>query len=336
MTATQVIRRSRKIREEAAIRDKTYQDSPVGQQVKRWLESLRWQDMSQHTLDSYEIVGALLARDHHWFNGLHDFCGRGGEGVGLIRSFLDDHWRDCAPATRKARQSGLKNLFAWAVDEGICEWNPVEKIRTPKRRQPNRMAHPETLILDLVFAQESLRDRICLQLLGRLGLRKDELRLLQVRDVNLVTNQIRVRGKGGKTRLLPLASMRSVREELHFHLLVESLRQTDFLLYPKRNPAVPMSRAGVHLWFKRCLERADLPDFPMHEMRHSAADHLYRSTGNLYAVSQLLGHEHVGTTEVYLHPSLDDLDRQLAVVEAGWAEAARGRAPGELSSYGGE
>ena len=59
----------------------------------------------------------------------------------------------------------------------------------------------------------------------------------------------------------------------------------------------------------------------MHELRHTAADHLYRATNDLTAVQMLLGHESVGTTQAYLHPTTDDLDRRLAVVEAAWQEA---------------
>jgi site-specific recombinase XerC len=307
------------------VRDKSYQRLPIGAQVKRWLQTLRWEDASQHTLDAYEIMGARLALEFPDFDGLAEFQGHGGEGVGLLRWFLDKHWRDSAAATRRARLSALKSLFAWALEEGILEWNPADKIKPPRRRTSGRRAHPQELVLELVFSQESLRDRICCQLLGRLGLRKNELRLLQARDVNLSTNEIRVRGKGGKVRMVPIGALRSLREELTFHLLVEGHAPTDYLLFPRSDRSRPLDPSGVHRWFKRRLDDAGLPSLPMHELRHTAADHLYRETGDLSAVQMLLGHESVGTTQAYLHPTTDDLDRKLAVIEAGWLEAVAER-----------
>lgn len=325
MTALPITRVALRMRDEALVRDKTYQRLPIGGEVKRWLQTLRFEDASQNTLDAYEITGARLALEFPDFAGLREFERTGGEGVGLLRWFLDKHWRDSASATRRARLSAVKSLFAWALEEGIIEWNPAEKIKPPRRRETGRRAHPQELVLELVFSQESLRDRISCQLLGRLGLRKNELRLLQARDINLSTNEIRVRGKGGKVRMVPIGSMRSLREELTFHLLVEGHAPNDYLLHPHSDRTRPLDPSNVHRWFKRCLEAADLASMPMHELRHTAADHLYRETGDLQAVQMLLGHESIGTTQAYLHPTTDDLDCKLAVVEAGWAEAVSER-----------
>ncbi len=69
-----------------------------------------------------------------------------------------------------------------------------------------------------------------------------------------------------------------------------------------------MDRASLHRWFKRCLQRAGLPEsIKLHEMRHSAADNTYRATGDIVIAQQLLRHESVVTTRMYLHPTRDDL-----------------------------
>jgi len=325
MTTLPITPLALRMRDEALLRDKRYQQLPIGLEVKRWLQTLQFEDASQNTLDAYEITGARLALEFPDFTGIREFERTGGEGVGLLRWFLDKHWRDSASATRRARLSAVKSLFAWALEEGIIEWNPAEKIKPPRRRGTGRRAHPQEMILELVFSQESLRDRIACQLLGRLGLRKNELRLLQARDINLSTNEIRVRGKGGKVRMVPIGALRSLREEITFHLLIEGHALTDYLLFPHSDRSRPMDASTVHRWFKRCLEVAALPSMPMHELRHTAADHLYRETGDLQAVQMLLGHESIGTTQIYLHPTTDDLDRKLAVVEAGWAAAVAER-----------
>jgi site-specific recombinase XerD len=74
-----------------------------------------------------------------------------------------------------------------------------------------------------------------------------------------------------------------------------------------------MDPASVHRWLKTCLDRAGLPaTIKTHELRHSAADHLWRATGNLMLAQQLLRHESVATTQAYLHPTRDDLAQGLA------------------------
>ncbi len=69
----------------------------------------------------------------------------------------------------------------------------------------------------------------------------------------------------------------------------------------------------MHRWFKTWLERAGLPaTIKMHELRHSAADNLWRESGNLMLAQQLLRHESVATTQAYLHPTREDLAEALA------------------------
>ena len=79
-----------------------------------------------------------------------------------------------------------------------------------------------------------------------------------------------------------------------------------------------MDPASLHRWFKACLERAGLPaTMKTHELRHSAADNLWRRTGNLLLAQQLLRQESVATTQTYLHPNLDDLSAALASLDQG-------------------
>ena len=69
-------------------------------------------------------------------------------------------------------------------------------------------------------------------------------------------------------------------------------------------------------WFKDCLQRAGLPNtIKMHELRHSAADNLWRESGNLTMAQRLLRHSSPATTAGYLHPILDDLEAALAALD---------------------
>ena len=86
----------------------------------------------------------------------------------------------------------------------------------------------------------------------------------------------------------------------------------EYLLHPKWSPKRPLDPSSLHLHFKKWLERPGLPaTIKTHELRHSAADNLWRETGNLLLAQRLLRHESVATTQAYLHPSRDDLAQAL-------------------------
>src|SRR5262249_40131573 len=148
-------------------------------------------------------------------------------------------------------------------------------------------------------------DQIALQLLGRLGLRKNELRLIQLKHFDLEAQTVFVHGKGGKEVVLPLG-FEQLRKDVEVYLVGRDLEE--YLIYPRTRRLDPMDPASVHRWFKGCLKRAGLsPTVQIHELRHSAADTLWRDTGDLILAQQLLRHESPATTANYLHPNRDDL-----------------------------
>jgi len=206
--------------------------------------------------------------------------------------------------------AAVKSFLRWAVEERGLPANPIERVKAPKQRTVERQAYPADVIERLRRAQPHLRDQIAVQLLGQLALRRNELRLLRVGDFDLAKGTVLVHGKGGKVVVLPIG-FEDLKSDLHLHLLDRD--PAEFLLYPKNDHMQPMHPASVHSWFKRCLGRAGLPaTMKLHELRHSAADNLWRATGNLKLAQQLLRHESVATTETYLHPTREDLEDALA------------------------
>jgi len=178
-----------------------------------------------------------------------------------------------------------------------------------------RRAHAREEIQRIVAAQTSLRDQACVLLMGRL--RRDELRRLQVKNVNLAAGLVHVQGKGGKRgkrAQVPIVYS-NLAETLYLHLSGEGRQADEYLLYAKKDRERMLSPTGVHNWWVRCLERAGVPHFPMHELRHSAIDELRRQTGDIVAASQLARHESVATTQTYLHPTQEDLIARMKQVE---------------------
>jgi site-specific recombinase XerD len=288
------------------MKNKAYRATPVGGEAGRFLRALRWSDKAQNTLDTYEIVLARLAVDLAHLE-LAEVT------TEHVRDFLDDHWGEAAPATRANRLSIVNSFFTWAVEEGRLDVNPAARIKPPKRRNVERQAYRPDLIHTLIRAQPDLRDQIALQMLGRLALRKNELRLLRLGDFDLAHGTVTVHGKGGKIVVLPIG-FAELKADLDVYVIGRD--PAEHLLYPKRHTDRPMDHASVHRWFKQCLQRAGLPDtIRIHELRHSAADNLWRQTGNLMLAQQLLRHSSVATTQVYLHPNRDDLAAALAALK---------------------
>jgi site-specific recombinase XerD len=298
------------------MKDKGYRVSPVGGEVGRFLRSLRWADKTQNTLDTYELVLSRLALDFAHYEHLGEFT------TESLRDFLDEHWGEAAPATRRQRLAIVKSFFRFAVEERGLEHSPAERIKPPKEQSVERQAYAPDVIERLRAAQPTLREQVAVQLLGRLALRKNELRLLKVGDFDLGKGTVCIHGKGGKVVVMPIGFV-DLAEDLRLELMARGAEE--HLLYPKKDPSRPMDAATVHRWFKRALERAGLPDtIKLHELRHSAADHLWRETGNLVLAQLLLRHESVATTQRYLHPTRTDLADALSnlqVVRSGIPES---------------
>lgn len=299
-----------------AVKDKRYRQNPVGHQVGRYMRELEFAHAPQTTRDSYEQVLAWLALDHADFPGLDRFCAP--DGTEYLREFLHRHWADAAPTTKRHRRSVLRAFFGWALEEGIVPFNPALALRRPRGESKPRHAHPREAIQRLIIAQPTLRDQCAIALMARLGLRKNDLRELQIRDIDLTRNLVSLlHGKGGTVAVLPLEYEELI-DDLYLHIVGEQRQPVEYLLYPRKDRSRPMDPSSVHRWFKRCLANAGLPDFPMHELRHTASDELHRTTGSIVAAQQLLRHKSPGTTALYLHPTLEDLRVGMRLVDAAW------------------
>lgn len=317
-TIARVIEARRIVREHEAlmIDRKGYRDHPMGQEVARWLQHLRWEGASDNTITSYESVAAYLVVDFEHYTSLAQFCTPvGGQ---YLKEFLQARWGRSSPATRQHHQSVIRSLVAWAVGEGIMPYQPVQSWPRVRKPRSDRVAFHAEDLWGLIAAQPEHRDQVCLMLAWPLGLRKNEIRNIQLRDIDLTRDLITVRGKGSKTVVMPIAFKR-VRDELYLHLQARGGRPDDYLLYGRRGPREQLDRSSVHRWFKRCLARAGMSDgVRLHELRHSSGDHMWRATGNIVLAQLLLRHESVGTTQEYLHPTIDDLAAGMRTVEKTW------------------
>jgi site-specific recombinase XerC len=289
-------------RAELDVKDKTYRRYPLGEEVGRFLRSLRVERRAQATRESYETVLRRLVLDHRDYESLAQFS------TDDLYAFLDRHWGDSEGDTMGQRAACVRSFFAWAMRSGRLEGrNPAEAIKVPRVRRRLRLARELAEIRMVAAAQERISDEAAVLVIGRLGLRKMEAARLQARDVDLAHDLLYIRrAKGGEPAELPLV-FSDVRQVLALWLSEPGRAPEDYLIAAERGPRRPLNQASVHRWFQRCCERAGVESIKLHELRHGAGDRLWRETGDLIAAKELLRHESVRTTQDYLHPTADDL-----------------------------
>jgi site-specific recombinase XerD len=289
-------------RAELDVKDKSSRRYPVGEEVGRFLRSLRVERRTQSTRDSYGTVLRRLVLDHRDYASLAQFTSDD------LYAFLDRHWGDSEGDTMGQRAACIRSFFAWATrSERLEGRNPAEAIRVPRVRRRLRLAKELAEIRMLASAQPRISDEAAILIMGRLGLRKTEASHIQARDVDLAHDLLYIRrAKGGKPAELPLV-FDDVRQVLSLWLSEPDRRPEDYLIAPERGKNRPLNPASVHRWFQRCCERAGLKGINMHELRHSAGDRLWRKTGDLIAAQEILRHQSVRTTQDYLHPTAEDL-----------------------------
>jgi integrase/recombinase XerC len=218
-------------------------------------------------------------------------------------------------ATIRRKLSTLKAFFRFRCRRGLQDQNPTARVTSPKlpRRLPTVVAASALAELLATFRERTdfsgLRDGLVLELLYGTGVRRAELIGLQRRDVDLVRRRLRVRGKGGKERLVPFGKWLAERIEAY-----EVARQAEWpdadsvpqlLLTDRGKPLYPK---WVYNKVKAYLgtvttERKRGP----HTLRHSFATHLSDNGADLNAIKTLLGHANLAATQVYTHNSIEKL-----------------------------
>jgi integrase/recombinase XerC len=317
---------------DAAVRDGSWKDEELGREVARFTLYLRGaRDASQRTIDDYESVLARFVAEHAHLT-LADF--EGAVGAERVIDFVSRHWGSAKPGTRRKVLSIFASFFGWAARFDRVVSNPMGKLDRPRRRSVERHAHSPEKVRAIIDAQPLLRDRVALQLMARLALRKNEVRLLRWRDVDLDRGKIRVRGKGGTIHDMPIVYADLIADMARL-ALEDQAERDHYVLFPVRvgnsrtKPNLrgvvrehrdrPMAPSTMHRWFKRCLATAGAADFPMHELRHSAGNEFRRATSDLELTRVFMRHASISTTsEHYMHADRDELVAGMRLAEGRW------------------
>jgi site-specific recombinase XerD len=214
-----------------------------------------------------------------------------------------------APATAARKLSAVRGAYAWMQDRGTIERSPAALIPGPRRAHtlPATLSGDEVeRLLDAPAGAEprDLRDRALLELLYGCGLRAAEACDLGLRDVRLEARSLRVTGKGGKQRVVPIGGAAEAALERYLargrpRMAGPASPERLFLSVRGR----PLHPSDVRRALLRALERAGVAQRSPHALRHTFATHLLEGGADLRAVQEMLGHADLATTELYTHVS---------------------------------
>jgi site-specific recombinase XerD len=224
--------------------------------------------------------------------------------------------RGQAPSTVARKLAAVRALFRVQTQLGRMEQNPADLVAAPKRPKtlPRVLKAEEVvLLLDRIPATTPLeqRDRALLELAYSSGLRAEELVGLEVGAIDFDAETVRVEGKGGKTRVVPvgehaLAAIARYLERARPALRIErgngaaAQHEPMFLSKTGRRLSTSDVRRRLRTWTRLTQGRAPaLAQAHPHTLRHSFATHLLEGGADLRSIQELLGHATISTTQVY-------------------------------------
>ena len=226
-----------------------------------------------------------------------------------IQEFIYEVSKSMSARSQSRIISGLRSFFDYLVFEDYRKDNPLELVESPKigRKLPDTLSTEEIdrLIesIDLSHPQGE-RNRCILETLYSCGLRVSELITLKLSDLYFDEGFIRVVGKGDKQRLVPISPL-TVKyinlyiDQIRVHLPIQKGFE-DTLFLNRRGKQ--LTRAMIFTIVKQTAVKAGVKKkISPHTFRHSFATHLLENGADLRSIQQMLGHESIITTEIYMH-----------------------------------
>lgn len=275
-------------------------DGEAGAELMWFRDRLVAEALSPHTVNGY-------------LTDLKQLAGKAGRPLSqaddtVLEAVLGEWMAGGSPRSRARCLSALRHFYRLMIAERRLDTDPTLNLASPRPGRPLPKDLSETDVEALLTAPEvgtptGLRDRAMLEVLYACGLRVSELVLLSVDEPNLRQGFLRVRGKGGKERLVPLG------DEARSWLLTWMADGRPELVKGRPTDALFPSRQGGYMtrqnfWYaiKGYARQAGIEkDLSPHTLRHAFATHLLNHGADLRVVQMLLGHSDLSTTQIYTH-----------------------------------
>lgn len=289
------------------------------EEVQDYLRHLKDErQLSAHTVDAYrrDLTDLCDFLDNYY--GSPDGAWADVDRL-AIRAFLSHlTMRSLKRRTIARKLSCARSFFRFLRREGVLTANPARGVRAPRigRVLPGYLSQSEMAKLFELIAPgpgragwRAARDRALIELLYTAGLRLSEVHALDAADLDLEAGQVKVRGKGGKERIVPIGR--------HARAALRDYGRARAELLGRSDGAVFVSESGRRL-SRRQIQRivtrlialaAEESGLSTHSVRHSFATHLLDGGADLMAIKELLGHASLSTTQMYAHTSRERLKR---------------------------
>jgi len=268
----------------------------LSKKISVFIDYLRKEkNYSEHTIRAYhQDIESFFA-----FLSEQDISGIDSTVISYFIAFLMKYGLDTTTVARKL--SSLKSYFKFLKRMGFVSENPADVIKTPKKKKhlPGFLTYEQ---IEDGLKIDDPRDHAMMELLYSCGLRASELTGLNVDDVDLQNDEVRVMGKGGKERILPMG--RRAREAIVAYLGCrrQSSSETDpKALFLNRRGGRLSSRSLQRIVRKHLVKVARASGTNPHILRHTFATHLLERGADLRAVQELLGHVSLSTVQIYTH-----------------------------------
>ena len=227
----------------------------------------------------------------------------------ILERFVYSNAKSIAPRSQARMISGLRNFFDYLIFEDYRKENPTDLLEAPKigRKLPDTLSENEIngIISQIDLSKpEGERNRAMIETLYSCGLRVTEMIQLKISDLFFEEGFIRVIGKGNKQRFVPINSYMIKLIENYKNLIRSGIKiqkgHEDTIFLNRRGKQI--SRNMVFMILKDLTEKAGIhKTVSPHTLRHSFATHLLENGADLRAIQQMLGHESITTTEIYMH-----------------------------------
>jgi len=234
----------------------------------------------------------------------------------LIRVFISTrHQHGLSPRSCQRELSAIRAFYTYLEKQGIVKSNQAKSISAPKadKKLPKALDVDQTqqLLEQQPETPIDKRDHAMFEMVYSSGLRLAELIGLDIADIDMTTQQLRVTGKGNKQRQLPIGHKAMNALTTWFAVRSAFINTA----HPQDTPAIFINNKGARITartvqtrLKHWATRVGLDSHVHpHMLRHSFASHLLESSGDLRAVQELLGHSDISTTQIYTHLNFQHL-----------------------------
>ncbi|GIV65479.1 MAG: integrase [Bellilinea sp.] len=212
--------------------------------------------------------------------------------------------------TLRNYHADLSALWQWAIQQGICDENPVRQIKAPVAEKKTILPFSKIEIFTILEAanhsSNPFQNRAIILLLLDTGIRASELCNLTINDLNKATNHILVFGKGKKERNIPISKNTS--NAIEECLWYRKYTTANSPLFAKTN-GKPLDRVLLGRILTRLGRDAGVSHVFPHRFRHTFAIQFLRNGGNIYSLQKILGHSTLDMVKRYLAIAQHDLDR---------------------------